>query len=190
MLPKLILLASGTGSHVQAIINFLTTNPIAEVALIVTNNPQAGVLNIARAYNIPSLLITKQQWQQDIDTLIATLQSHSPALLVLAGFLWKLPTAILQAFPNKIINIHPSLLPRYGGKGMYGIHVHEAVLAAGDAHSGVTIHYVNEEYDKGAILLQATCPVPPSATAQALAQAVLRLEHYYYPRVIAYLIGG
>jgi phosphoribosylglycinamide formyltransferase-1 len=116
------------------------------------------------------------------------LKAHQPDLLVLAGFLWKIPSSLIQAFPDRIINIHPALLPAYGGKGMYGQHVHEAVIAAGDRESGITIHRVNEHYDEGAILLQARCPVLPGDDASTLAGRIHQLEHFYLPRTVEFVL--
>jgi len=183
---SLIIFASGKGSNAQAIIDYFKTNNAASVALIVSNKPDAGVLDIAEAEGIPSQVIDKQEL---ISTkFIARLQSHNPTLIVLAGFLWKIPEAIVRAFPERIINIHPALLPKYGGNGMYGHKVHEAVLQAGEKESGITIHYVDEVYDSGSKILQAHCPVNPGDSADTLAMRVHRLEHFFYPRTVEYLL--
>ncbi|MBE2289048.1 MAG: phosphoribosylglycinamide formyltransferase [Chitinophagaceae bacterium] len=185
-MDNLIIFASGAGTNAAAIINWFKANGKARVSLIVCNKPQAGVLKIAERENIPTLLIDKQSIQSD--EFVSTLQSHNPRLIVLAGFLWKIPATMTTAFPDKIINIHPALLPNYGGKGMYGHHVHEAVIAAGEQESGITIHYVNEAYDEGNTIVQAHCPVVAGDTPDSLAARIHKLEHYYFPRVIEFLL--
>lgn len=185
-MDNLIIFASGAGTNAAAIINWFKANGKARVSLIVCNKPQAGVLKIAERENIPTLLIDKQSIQSA--EFIATLKSHNPTLIVLAGFLWKIPGTMTTAFPDKIINIHPALLPKYGGKGMYGHHVHEAVIAAGEQESGITIHYVNEAYDEGNTIVQAHCPVVAGDTPDSLAARIHQLEHYYFPRVIEFLL--
>jgi phosphoribosylglycinamide formyltransferase-1 len=185
-MDNLIIFASGAGTNAAAIINWFKANGKARVSLIVCNKPQAGVLKIAERENIPTLLIDKQSIQSA--EFIATLQSHNPTLIVLAGFLWKIPATMTTAFPDKIINIHPALLPKYGGKGMYGHHVHEAVIAAGEQESGITIHYVNEAYDEGNTIVQAHCPVVAGDTPDSLAARIHQLEHFYFPRVIEFLL--
>lgn len=185
-MDNLIIFASGAGTNAAAIINWFKANGKARVSLIVCNKPQAGVLKIAERENIPTLLIDKQSIQSD--AFVTTLKSHNPTLIVLAGFLWKIPATMTTAFPDKIINIHPALLPKYGGKGMYGHHVHEAVIAADEQESGITIHYVNEAYDEGNTIVQAHCPVVAGDTTNSLAARIHQLEHYYFPRVIEFLL--
>lgn len=183
----LIIFASGKGSNAAAIIDYFKQNGQARVALIVSNKSDAGVLDIARAEQIPFLLIDKKTFGEAL--LVDQLQSYNPALIVLAGFLWKIPEHLVQAFPERVVNIHPALLPKYGGKGMYGGHVHEAVIKAGEQQSGITIHQVNEAYDEGAVLLQAHCPVHPGDTPEQLAANIHRLEHFYYPRALEFLLS-
>ncbi len=183
---SLILFASGRGTNVRAIINYFKDNGKAAVSLIVCNKAGAGVLDIAREENIPFLLVDKDRFNNDSFT--TQLQGYNPSLIVLAGFLWKLPDDVIRAFPDRIINIHPALLPSYGGKGMYGDHVHSAVLAAKETESGITIHYVNEVYDDGRIVLQARCPVPAENNVHTLAAQIHRLEHFFYPRTIEFLL--
>ncbi len=184
---QLILFASGRGSNVQAIIDHFAIQGKARVALIVCNNPQAGVLDIAARHDIPVQLIDKKMFRSE--AFIAQLRSYDPALLVLAGFLWKVPEPVVQAFPGRMINVHPALLPKYGGKGMYGSHVHEAVVAAGDKESGITIHYVNEHYDEGATIVQAYCPVHDTDHAGSLAEKIHRLEHFFFPKTVEFLLN-
>lgn len=183
---SLIIFASGRGSNAQAIIDYFRDSDMAEVVLIVTNNPDAGVLDIAAKEGIPSRIIDRPSFRDA--AFVEELRSYDPSMIVLAGFLWKVPDSIVHAFSNKIVNIHPSLLPKYGGKGMYGHHVHEAVLASGDKKSGITIHYVNEVYDDGVVIEQETCDVKPGDTPDTLAARIHELEHFYYPRTIEYLL--
>lgn len=183
---QLILFASGRGSNVQAIIDFFERNNKVKAALIVCNKEQAGVLDIAAKHHIPTLMIDRNSFKEP--AFVDQLKSYQPSLLVLAGFLWKVPEGVVQAFPNKIINIHPALLPKYGGKGMFGSHVHQAVVDAGDKESGITIHYVNEHYDEGATILQAHCVVTQEDSQETLAGKIHQLEHYYFPRAIEFLL--
>jgi phosphoribosylglycinamide formyltransferase-1 len=184
---SLIIFASGKGSNAAAIIDYFKKTGQARVSLIVTNKQDAGVLEIANREHIPFLIIDRKTFAETL--LLEQLQEHHPSLLVLAGFLWKVPASLVQAFPGKIINIHPALLPAYGGKGMYGQHVHEAVLAAGELQSGITIHMVNEAYDEGATIVQACCPVEKGDTAATLAARIHELEHYFFPRTIEFLLS-
>ena len=158
-----------------------------DVTLIICNKPGAGVLNIVAKNNIPTLIIEKEKFFNG-DHYLPELQKNQINFIVLAGFLWKLPTALIQAYPKKIINMHPALLPKYGGTGMYGSKVHEAVIAAGEKESGITIHYVDELYDHGEIIFQATCDVATDETAETLAKKIHALEHAYYPTVTANLL--
>lgn len=186
MNTNIILFASGKGSNAAAIIDYLKLHPFARVSLIVSNKKDAGVLNIAAQENIPSKVVDKEFFHSQEFKL--QLQSLKPSLIVLAGFLWKIPEVLVKAFPEKIINIHPALLPDFGGKGMYGHHVHDAVLKAGKKESGITIHYVNEVYDSGGIILQARCVVAPSDDTDSLAQKIHRLEHFFFPRTLEFLL--
>lgn len=183
---SLIVFASGKGSNARAIIDYFKQTGLAKVSLIVTNKADAGVLDIAEEEQIPFLIINNKTLNETL--LIDQLNSYNPSLIVLAGFLKKIPDNMISAFPNKIINIHPSLLPKYGGKGMYGGHVHEAVIAAQDKESGITIHYVNEHYDEGATIVQAMCTITTEDDADSLANKIHKLEHFYYPRTIEFLL--
>jgi phosphoribosylglycinamide formyltransferase-1 len=185
---QLIIFASGTGTNAAAIIAHFKNNGQAKVALIVCNNPDAGVLNIARKEEIPFLLIDRQTIKQTM--LVEQMADYKPSMIILAGFMWKIPEHIVAAFPGKIINIHPALLPKYGGKGMYGHHVHEAVVAAGEKESGITLHYVNEHYDEGNILVQARCAVAETDTPDSLAAKIHKLEHFYFPKTIEFLLDN
>jgi formyltetrahydrofolate-dependent phosphoribosylglycinamide formyltransferase len=185
---KIAIFASGTGSNAQKIIDHFRRNYDTRVVLIVTNNPSAGVLQIAKKEGINSLIIDKERFFKN-DAFLPVLAEKGIDFIVLAGFLWKIPQKLLKAYPGKIINIHPALLPKYGGKGMYGHHVHDAVLAAGDTESGITIHYVDEQYDHGQVIRQVKCPVLPGDTALTLAARVHLLEHMHFPKVIEELIS-
>lgn len=186
-MQQIIIFASGQGTNASAIIDFFRKHQTIKVSLIVCNNPAAGVIDIAAQNRIPVLRVDKQTFQET--AFIEHLKNYQPALIVLAGFLWKIPESVLRAFYQKIINIHPALLPKYGGKGMYGMRVHEAVHAAAEKESGISIHWVNEQYDEGAIILQAYCPVSKSEGPEQIAQNIHRLEHYYLPRVIDFLLS-
>jgi formyltetrahydrofolate-dependent phosphoribosylglycinamide formyltransferase len=180
--------ASGTGSNAQKIIDRFRNTASVKIALIVCNNPTAGVLKIAEKENIPFLIIEKEKFFRG-NGYTNELKEKKIGLIVLAGFLWKLPSPLINAYPGRIINIHPALLPKYGGKGMYGRHVHEAVIAAGEKESGITIHYVDEQYDNGDIILQVKCPVLPGDTPGSLAQRIHKLEHEHYPKVVEEVVS-
>ena len=186
---RIAIFASGTGSNARKITDHFRKHPSIGVALIVSNKPGAGVLNIAESENIPSLIIEKERFFR-WDGYVSELKDRNIQWIILAGFLWKIPTSLIHAFPGKIINIHPALLPKYGGKGMYGHFVHEAVIKAREKESGITIHYVDEQFDHGKHILQLTCPVDETDTPETLAKKVQVLEHAHYPGVIAQLITG
>jgi phosphoribosylglycinamide formyltransferase-1 len=189
-MKKMAVFASGTGTNAQKIIDhFSKPGKTSRVALIVCNKPGAGVLQIAKKENIPSLIIEKEQFFRG-DAYLAELKAHEIEFIVLAGFLWKIPGVLIGAYPRRIINIHPALLPLYGGKGMYGNFVHEAVLKAGDTETGITIHYVDEHYDHGDIIFQATCAVDKNDTPEALSNKVHALEHQYYPEVVEKIVNN
>jgi formyltetrahydrofolate-dependent phosphoribosylglycinamide formyltransferase len=180
---KLAIFASGAGSNAKNIITHFKNNPGIHVALIVCNKPGAGVIDIAKENGIEVLMINKASLATDGECIL-TLQKKNIDLLVLAGFLWKLPPAIIKAYPKKIVNIHPALLPAYGGKGMYGKHVHETVIANHETESGISIHYADELYDHGEIIFQAKCPVTSSDNPETLAGKIHLLEQQHYPQVI------
>ena len=186
---NIAIFASGAGSNAQKIIDHFRNSTLAKIVLIVCNRRKAGVLQIAEKENIPFLVIEKEKFFSG-NSYLDELASRKIGLIVLAGFLWKVPDALIKAFSKRIINIHPALLPKYGGKGMYGNYVHEAVIHAGDKESGLTIHYVDEHYDNGDIILQVTCPVLDHDTAESLARRVHELEHANYPVVIEELVKG
>lgn len=179
--------ASGTGTNAQKIIDHFAGSTLIRVALIVSNKPDAGVLGIASRHDIPSLIIDKERFFQG-NAYLPDLRHYGIGFIVLAGFLWKIPAKLIDAYRGQIINIHPALLPQYGGKGMYGRHVHESVLANKESESGITIHFVDEIYDHGRIAFQATCKIDEGETAASLAEKIHRLEHRHFPPVIEQLI--
>ncbi len=180
---KLALFASGTGSNVRRICGHFQTRSDVKIALLVCNRPDAPVVAFAHEEGIPVKLITKEDLKFPVE-FVKELQGLKIDLIVLAGFLWKIPTALITSFPDRILNLHPALLPKYGGKGMYGMRVHESVLQNGESESGITIHLVNEHYDEGRILFQAHCPVFPEDTPADLADRIHQLEHQNLPLVI------
>lgn len=183
---KIIIFASGAGSNAQKIIDYFKENKNVKVVLIVCNNSKAGVIDIAAKENIPVLMIEKNLF---IKTgYLQEIKKYQPSLMVLAGFLWKIPEILITAFHHKIINIHPALLPAFGGKGMYGNAVHEAVITSKEKESGITIHYVDEKYDHGKTIFQATCAIDENDTAESLAKKIHALEHEYYPKTIDKLL--
>lgn len=186
-MQQIAIFASGAGSNAKKIIEYFKNHRQIKVALVVCNKPGAGVLNIARDAGIPTLLINKEQFFRG-DAYTTTLKEKNIGFIVLAGFLWKVPAMLIDAYRGKIINIHPALLPKYGGKGMYGNFVHEAVIRNKEKESGITIHYVDEHYDHGDTIFQAKCEVSATDTAESLAQKIHGLEHTYYPAVIDKLL--
>lgn len=175
--------ASGTGSNAKKIIEYFANHPQIKVSLIVSSNPAAKVLQIAIAHKIPSLIIEKEKFFKG-NAYVDELKNEEIDFIVLAGFLWKIPQKILHQFPDRILNIHPALLPKYGGRGMYGDFVHRAVIAAKEKQSGITIHWVDEQYDHGKTIFQATCDVDENDTPETLAQKIHQLEHRYFSEVI------
>lgn len=182
-MKRIAILASGAGSNAANILNYFKSNAKVEVVLIASNRPNAGVLEIAHTWGIPTFHLTREDFQES-DRFIHELQSRKVDVIVLAGFLWKVPPHMVAIYPQRIINIHPSLLPKYGGKGMFGHYVHEAVHAAQESESGITIHYVNEHYDQGAIIAQFRTPVLPDDTASDIERKVRALEMEWFPRVL------
>lgn len=180
---QIAIFASGAGSNAQQIIHYFRNSTQIKVALIVSNKSNAGVLSIAQQENIPFMVIDKPSFYEKTD-YIDFLQSKKIGFIILAGFLWKIPIGLLQAFPEKIINIHPALLPKFGGKGMYGINVHEAVKLAGEITTGITIHLVDDQYDHGKTIFQALITIHPEDSTNTIAQKVLELEHQHFPKVI------
>ena len=182
-MQKIVVFASGAGSNAKKIIDYFQGHKLITVSLIVCNKPGAGVLSIAEQADIPTLLIEKEKFFRG-NAYIDELQEKGIEFIVLAGFLWKIPDALIKAYPGKIINIHPALLPNYGGKGMYGGFVHEAVITNKERESGITIHFVDEHYDHGDIIFQARCSIEEGDTPEMLAKKIHLLEHEYYPKII------
>ena len=188
-MKKIAVFASGSGTNAENIAKYFANSQDVRVVLVVSNNPLAGVHERADRLGIPSVTYTNEELSEG-SKIVQKLMEFEADWLILAGYLKKIPEAILNAFPHKIVNIHPAILPKYGGKGMYGMRVHEAVVAACDSESGITIHYVNENYDEGQIIFQARCPVMPSDTPADVAAKVHALEYKHYPEVIGRLAGG
>ena len=184
---KLCIFASGTGSNAQKIIDYFRERDDVDVDLIVTNKSTAGVLAIASAEGIDSHILEKGELTSE--HFVELLQSRQTSLIILAGFLKLIPVTLTQAYPNRIVNIHPALLPKYGGKGMYGMHVHQAVKDHGEKQSGITIHYVNERYDEGAVIFQASFDVFAEDTAKDIARKGRVLEHGYFAMVVDGLLS-
>ena len=184
-MKRIALFASGTGSNARVLIDRFRAHPEdeVEVVLLVSNKSTAGALMMAAERGLPTLVIKRADWAEGQE-LLRALDTLRIDLIVLAGFLWLIPAYLVRAYSNKIVNIHPALLPKYGGKGMYGRHVHEAVKAAGEVESGITIHYVDEHYDEGSIIYQAAVRLDPEDTTEQIAERVLRLEHGNYWRVV------
>jgi phosphoribosylglycinamide formyltransferase 1 len=181
---NIAIFASGSGSNALAIWKYFERYSDKKIALIVTNKRDAGVLQHAQKHQIPAVFITNDQFS-DKNTVLELLANAQINTIALAGFLRLIPTWLIDAYPQRILNIHPALLPKYGGKGMYGQHIHNAVKAAQETETGVTIHLVNAEYDKGAPLFQMKCTIHHTDTEQDIAARVLQLEHQFYPRVLA-----
>lgn len=182
-LQGITIFASGAGSNASRIIDYFKNSTFARVCLVICNKPGAGVIGIAEKEGIPVLIIEKERFFKG-DGYLSEIRQAGTNLIVLAGFLWKIPQALIDAYPRRIINIHPALLPKYGGRGMYGQYVHESVLNAGEMESGITIHYVDEHYDNGDILFQTACPVLDTDSPESLANRIHQLEHLHYPLVI------
>ncbi|MBL0083338.1 MAG: phosphoribosylglycinamide formyltransferase [Saprospiraceae bacterium] len=179
---KLAIFASGGGSNALQLMRKFKDHPTIEVSWLVCNVPGAGALSHAAEFQIPTYVLAQGEAKQE--DFIKQLKDRGIDALILAGYLWKIPSALVAAYPNKIINIHPALLPAYGGKGMFGMEVHKAVVKNKEKQTGLTIHLVNEKYDEGRPLFQAICPVYPEDTAEAVASRVLALEHQYFGQII------
>ncbi len=186
-MKNLAIFASGTGSNAKKIIEYFKNHSNINVRLIVSNKKDAPVLDIARAHGIETRIIGRKDFYET-EHLLQQLRAYNVDFIVLAGFLWLLPGYLVQAYPRRIVNIHPALLPKYGGKGMYGMHVHHAVKAAGDLETGITIHYVDENYDEGDIIFQKKCVLSANDTSEEIAHKVHALEHAYFPKVIEQLL--
>lgn len=187
MKKRIAIFASGSGSNAQKIMEHFKRHPEAEVVLILTNNPQAYVLQRADNFEVPAHIFTRHEFYET-DEVIRLLKNLQVDLIVLAGFLWLVPESLLKAFPNKIINLHPALLPKYGGKGMFGDHVHKAVLTAKEEESGITIHFVNDQFDEGEIIHQSRFKIDPDDNLEVIKFKGQQLEHQHFPKVIESLL--
>ena len=187
-MKKIVLFASGSGSNVENIINFFENNGGVEIVKVFANNPNAYVIERCSKLGVACAVFGRKEFRENYSVL-DDLKRLKPDLIVLAGFLWLVPQAYVEAFTNQIINIHPALLPNYGGKGMYGSRVHEAVVANKEVESGITIHYVNEKYDEGNVIRQEKCAVLSTDTADDVASKVHQLEYTYFPLAIKELLG-
>lgn len=186
-MKRIAIFASGSGSNAQKIIEYFHKNQEVEVSIVLSNRPDAYVLQRADNFEIPTHVFDREEFYNTSE-IVKLLQSLQVDLVVLAGFLWLVPANLIEAYPNKIINIHPALLPKFGGKGMYGMKVHKAVLEAGEAESGITIHYVNEHFDEGEIIHQSKYKIENDDDADMIAYKGQQLEHHYYPKVIENLL--
>jgi len=186
-MKRIVLFASGSGSNVENIVRHFQDKPNVTIASVLTNKRDAKVLDRCNYMNVSGLYFNKIAFYTT-DCVLDILKSQNPDLIVLAGFLWKVPQKIVDSFPNKIVNIHPALLPKYGGKGMYGNHVHQAVKDNEESETGITIHYVNENYDEGGVILQERTKVLPEDSVETIAQKVHELEYEHFPKTIAKLL--
>jgi phosphoribosylglycinamide formyltransferase-1 len=184
---NIAILASGSGTNAERIIKYFKESSEVSVRILLSNKPDAYVLTRAENHNIPTYVFTRDEFYKS-NQVINLLEENEIDWIVLAGFLWLVPQTFIASFKGKIINIHPALLPKYGGKGMYGMHVHQAIIDAGDSHSGISIHYVNEKFDEGEIIFQAKCEVTSNDTPESLAQKIHQLEYEYFPKVIEELL--
>ncbi|MGB5818599.1 MAG: phosphoribosylglycinamide formyltransferase [Saonia sp.] len=182
-MKRIVLFASGSGSNVENIIHYFQDNPKVTVVCVLTNKRDAKVIDRCNRLNISALYFNRTAFYHT-DCILDLLKSYNPSLVILAGFLWKIPENLIQNFSEKIINIHPALLPKYGGKGMYGMKVHQAVKENNESETGITIHFVNENYDEGAIIYQARTKVLNDDTPEAIAEKVHRLEYEHFPKII------
>lgn len=184
---QIAIFASGTGSNARKIVEYFQNKPDIGVKLVLSNKAAAPVLEMARDHGIDTLTLTRKSFYES-ECLLDQLQEYQIDFIVLAGFLWLVPPYLVKAYPKKVVNIHPALLPKYGGKGMYGHWVHEAVKQAGETESGMTVHYVNEAYDEGDVIFQARCRIVPEDNPETIAKKVLLLEHEHFAPVIEQLI--
>ncbi|GHV66066.1 phosphoribosylglycinamide formyltransferase [Bacteroidia bacterium] len=188
-MKKIAIFASGSGSNAENIVEFFKNSTQIKINALFCNVPNAMVLERAKKWNFPSYVFTNKEFSE-ADKILKQLQEVETDYIILSGFLRLIPSPIIAAFPNRILNIHPALLPKYGGKGMYGMNVHQAVIEAGETESGITIHYVNEHYDEGDAVFRARCNIVESDTPETLAAKVHALEYEHFPKVIAQVVNG
>lgn len=189
-MKKIAIFGSGKGSNAENLIQYFKENTSVKISLIVSNISNAGILSIAKHHQIPSVVLTRKQIANDVNALLELMKVHEIDFIILAGYLLLIPAELIDQYENKMINIHPALLPNYGGKGMYGMNVHHAIINNKETQSGISIHLVNREYDKGKILFQAVCPVLPNYDAALLANKIHDLEYKYFPKVVEDWIGS
>lgn len=187
-MKSIAIFASGSGSNAENLITHFHKTQCARVSVVLSNNPTAFVLERAKRLEVPSVLFSRTDFYQS-ESVLSILKEYKVDYIVLAGFLWLLPSNLIAAYPNRIVNIHPALLPKYGGKGMFGENVHKAVVANGETESGITIHYVNEHYDSGNIIFQAKCSLEQGETADSLAEKIHTLEFEHFPKVVESLLN-
>lgn len=188
-MKNIVLFASGSGTNAANICSFFSEHSEINVSALFCNKADAFVIHRMKEYNVPCIVFNKGQFN-DSDYFLSIIEKYSPDLIILAGFLWLIPSYLIQRYPNKIINIHPSLLPKFGGKGMHGMHVHEAVYEAKEKQTGITIHFVNEAYDEGAIIYQAKTELSSFDTPDIIAQKIHVLEMENFPRIIEKVLEG
>lgn len=188
-MKNIVIFASGNGTNAENIIRYFKEQKTAIIRNVITNNPKAGVIKRAENLDVDVTVLDKEALQHP-EKLLLNLKDLDTDLIVLAGFLKKIPDEIVAAYPNRIMNVHPALLPKYGGKGMYGMHVHQAVIENKESKSGITIHYVNEKYDEGAIIFQAETPVFKNDTPERLAERIHKLEYEYFPQIVEKVISN
>jgi phosphoribosylglycinamide formyltransferase-1 len=186
---KIAIFASGSGTNAENLIHYFKENKKIEISYIFSNNKNAYVIQRAKNHNIKYYIFSRTEFYHTT-TILQILQNNNIDFIILAGFLWLIPDYLIKNYPNRIINIHPALLPKYGGKGMYGMNVHEAILKNNEKETGITIHYVNHEYDKGDIIFQAKCPVNKDDTAETIAKKVHALEYEHFPKIVEKIIPG
>lgn len=187
MRRRIAILASGTGSNAENLAAYFQNSDVAEVALLIADR-EAPVIDRLKSYGVPAEIVPRAEWRENPQKAVAVMRDAAVDLVVLAGFLTVVPKEVLEAFPERIVNVHPSLLPKFGGKGMWGMNVHRAVIAAGETESGITIHYVSEGVDTGAAIAQFRCPVTPSDTSDTLAAKIHALEQVHLPEIIQKLV--
>lgn len=187
-MEKIAIFASGNGTNAQRIIEYFKCHPSISVDIVLSNNPEAFVMTRAKSAGIPTEIFSRKEFYES-EKVLTILKERMITFIVLAGFLWLIPAYLLRAYADRIVNIHPALLPKYGGKGMYGMRVHESVINSGDIESGITIHMVNEKYDEGQIIFQARCKVDANETPETLAKKIHLLEYEHFPRIIESLLN-
>jgi phosphoribosylglycinamide formyltransferase 1 len=186
-MEKIAIFASGSGTNAQRIIEYFKGHPFISVDFVLSNNPDAFVITRAKTAGVPAIIFTREEFYKS-ENILSILKERHITFIVLAGFLWLIPDYLLRAYADRIVNIHPALLPKYGGKGMYGMRVHESVIKSGDQESGITIHMVNEHYDEGQIIFQTCCSIDLGETPESLAKKIHILEYDHYPRIIESLL--